>query len=96
MFIVTVDFKAKPDKIEEFREAILYQAKSSRENEPGCRQFDVCCSPEDPTRFFVYEIYDDAAAFEAHKNSPHSAKTGATVPDLLEQRELTIWTKIDG
>ncbi len=96
MFIVTVNFKAKPDKIEEFHEAILFQAKSSRENEEGCRQFDVVISQDDPSRFFVYEIYDDAAAFEIHKNSPHSAITGERVPDLLEERDLQLWTKIDG
>lgn len=95
MFVVTVNFKSKPDKVEEFREAILYQAKSSRENEAGCQQFDVCISAEDPTRFFVYEIYDDAAAFEIHKNSEHSAKTQDAVADLLEERELTLWTQID-
>lgn len=96
MFVVTVRFKAKADKVEEFREAILYQARSSRENETGCQQFDVVTSAEDPTLFFVYEIYDDAAAFEIHKNSPHSARTKDAVADLLDERDLTIWTKIDG
>ncbi len=95
MFVVTVNFKSKADKVAEFREAILYQAKSSRENEAGCRYFDVCTSAEDPTRFFVYEIYDDAAAFEIHKNSAHSATTRDAVVGLLEERELTLWTQID-
>lgn len=96
MLVVTVNFKAKSDKVEEFREAILYQAKSSRENEAGCRQFDVVQSSEDPTQFFVYEIYDDEAAFEIHKDSPHSARTKEAVADLLDERDLRIWNKIDG
>lgn len=96
MLVVTVHFKVLPDKVSEFRKAIQYQARSSRENESGCRQFDVSTSPDDPTQFFVYEIYDDEAAFEVHKNSPHSARTRESIADLLEHRELTIWSKIDG
>lgn len=96
MLVVTVNFKAKPDKVEQFREAILYQAKSSRENEVGCQQFDVVQSQEEPSRFFVYEIYEDEAAFEIHKNSDHSAQTKIAVADILDERELTIWNKIDG
>jgi|SaaInlStandDraft_1057018.scaffolds.fasta_scaffold117078_2 (4S)-4-hydroxy-5-phosphonooxypentane-2,3-dione isomerase len=96
MLVVTVDFKAKSDKVEQFREAILYQARSSRENEVGCQQFDVVQSQEDPSRFFVYEIYRDEAAFEVHKGSEHSARTNIAVTGLLDERELTIWNKIDG
>ncbi len=95
MVIITVVFTAKPDKIEEFRDAIIFQAKSSRENEPGCRQFDVNVSADNPAVFQVYEIYDDAAAFEAHKNSEHSAITGQRVPGLVLSRELLIWDQID-
>lgn len=95
MFIVTVNFKSHSDKVSEFRDAILYQARLSRE-ELGCRQFDVCQSPVDPANFFVYEIYENESAFELHKNSAHSATTRERIKDLLVQRELTTWTKIDG
>lgn len=96
MLVVTVQFQAKTECVAEFREAILFQARSSRENEIGCRQFDVCQSVEDPTLFTVYEIYDDAAAFEIHKTSPHSQITQGKVPDLLVSRDLRIWNRIDG
>ena len=96
MLVVTVQFQAKSDKVDEFREAILFQAKSARENEVGCRQFDVCQSEENQTLFSVYEIYDDEAAFEIHKNSEHSAITRERVADLLEHRDLKVWKKIDG
>ena len=96
MLVVTVNFQARSDKVTEFRDAILFQARSARENETGCRQFDVCQSSDDPTRFFVYEIYDDEAAFEVHRNSPHSAIARERIKDLLAERELTIWSRIDG
>ncbi|TWT39847.1 Autoinducer 2-degrading protein LsrG [Thalassoglobus neptunius] len=94
MLVVTVRFETKPDCVEEFREAILFQARSSRENEEGCRQFDVCQSIDEPTVFSVYEVYHDEAAFEAHKTSPHSAITRERIGDLLASRDLKIWTRI--
>jgi len=42
MYVVTVEFVAKPERAEAFREAMVENARTSREHEPGCRQFDVC------------------------------------------------------
>jgi quinol monooxygenase YgiN len=45
-------------------------ATATREREPGCRQFDVCTSADDGL-VFLYEVYDDRAAFDAHLAAPH-------------------------
>lgn len=42
--------------------------------EPGCRMYQVHRAPEDPRRFFLYEQYDDQAALDAHRASPHFEK----------------------
>ena len=39
--------------------------------EPGCRMYIAHQHQEDSTRFLVYEQYDDEAALDAHRNSPH-------------------------
>ena len=39
--------------------------------EPGMKFFMPYRSPDDPLQFFVYEIYDDAAGWDAHNASPH-------------------------
>jgi quinol monooxygenase YgiN len=49
-------------------------AESSVRDEPGCLRFDVCAVGSDENRFVLYELYTDAAAFEAHKASPHFAR----------------------
>ena len=66
MFVVTVDFRSAPDKATDFLAALRENAAASVRDEPGCLRFDVCTDPDDPTRVFLYEIYTDAAAFEAH------------------------------
>lgn len=66
-----VEFRIHRPHIEAFATAIADNARASREREPGCRQFDVCRDPDDPALFFLYELYDDAAAVKAHLQAPH-------------------------
>jgi (4S)-4-hydroxy-5-phosphonooxypentane-2,3-dione isomerase len=83
MFVVIVDFVIKSDFVDAFRVEMLRNARASREREPGCRRFDVAFSGKDRTVVFLYELYDDAAAFAAHQQEPHfkqfDAKTGPWV-----------------
>ena len=39
--------------------------------EPGNIRFDVCRSADTEGLFFLYEVYDDEAAVEAHKETAH-------------------------
>ena len=39
--------------------------------EPGCRMYLAHRSTSDPRRFFLYEQYDDQAALDAHRATPH-------------------------
>jgi autoinducer 2-degrading protein len=71
VYVIVVDFTIKPEHVAAFRTAIVENARLSRESEPGCRQFDVCVDPEDATRIFLYELYDDEAAFQAHLRTAH-------------------------
>jgi quinol monooxygenase YgiN len=88
-FVVTVHFAAKPEYREAFRGAMIENAKASRETEPGCRQFDVCESP-DGESIFLYEIYDDEAAFRAHLATAHYSKfSEITAPWVAEKRVVT-------
>ncbi len=41
MYVVIVDFVAKPDFVEAFRAQMVRNARASLADEPGCRQFDV-------------------------------------------------------
>ena len=71
MFVVVVDFHIHPEHVEAFSVAIRDNARASVEDEPGCHQFDVCVAPNDPAHFFLYELYTDRAAFDAHLAAPH-------------------------
>ncbi len=70
-YAITVDFLLKPGAMEDFRALVDRNAVESRRNEPGCRRFDVLVPDRQTDRVFLYEIYDDRAAFDAHLNSSH-------------------------
>jgi autoinducer 2-degrading protein len=71
MQALVVEFRIQPQFVHDFAAAIEDNARASRETEPGCRQFDVCRDPADPALFFLYELYDDDAAIQAHLQSAH-------------------------
>ncbi|KAG8796489.1 hypothetical protein FRC12_021122 [Ceratobasidium sp. 428] len=49
-------------------------------NEPGMNHFTVSTN-KDFTEYGIHEEYKDLAAFEEHKNSPHSAKFNKIAKD---------------
>ncbi|MEL6374634.1 MAG: putative quinol monooxygenase [Pseudomonadota bacterium] len=90
MFVVVVFFEIKPERIESFRHAMLRNARISVEREPGCSQFDVSIDPTDGGSFFLYEVYDDEAAFNAHTQSDHYKAFAETVASwVVSKRVLT-------
>jgi autoinducer 2-degrading protein len=75
MYTLFVTLDVRPDKHEEFVDAISVNAAASLRDEPGCLAFDVHQDVETPTRFYLYEIYTDEDAFRiAHRGAPHYAR----------------------
>jgi (4S)-4-hydroxy-5-phosphonooxypentane-2,3-dione isomerase len=71
MQALIVEFRIHAAHVEAFAQALAANARASREREPSCRQFDVCRDAADPGLFFLYELYDDEAAVQAHLRAPH-------------------------
>ena len=86
MYVVTVTFLAVPDRAEDFLTAMRENARASVEREPGCLRFDVCTSPDDAARVFLYEIYTDRAAFDAHLAAPHYLEFNDLVADWTAEK----------
>ena len=88
MLALVVEFRIRSAFIEAFDSAIEENARLSRETEPGCRQFDVCRDAGDPALFFLYELYDDEAAIQAHLRSPHFLQMDAATAGWLESKTV--------
>jgi len=63
--------------------------------EPGLELLTVQQDNADPSRFLFYEIYADAAAFEAHQQTPHfkSMIMEQAIP-LLRHRARVMYTTV--
>ncbi len=81
-YVIVVEFRAKPDKAEEFAALIDRHACNSRREE-GCFAFDVCQDPDDPARFVFYEAYRDQAAHRLHTEQESYARFRSLAPELV-------------
>ena len=72
-YAVTVEFDVRPGAIDAFLRLITENARVSVRDEPGCRQFDVMLPRNAASKVFLYEVYDDEAAFAAHTRTAHFA-----------------------
>jgi autoinducer 2-degrading protein len=95
MHVVTVEFVVKPEHAATFLPAMIANARASREREPGCRQFDVCAAPGDSATVFLYEVYDDRAAFDAHLATPHFKAFDAAVGPWIERKTVRTYARAD-
>lgn len=93
MVVVTVVFELKPEHAGAFRVAMLENARASRETEPGCRQFDVCVEPGTGT-IFLYELYDDRAAFAAHVAADHFKAFDAATREWVARKDVRIYDRL--
>jgi autoinducer 2-degrading protein len=93
--VIYVDFTVKQGAVDRFHELILSNARHSLQDEPGCRRFDVLVSAEEPRRIVLYEIYEDAAAFDFHVTTPHYKVFADAAEGLLETRSVQRLTFLD-
>lgn len=95
-FAIIVDFSLEKGSLDRFHTRVLKNAEKSVELEAGCHRFDVLIPDGEPDRVVLYEIYEDAAAFEAHKKTPHFQEFDATTRDLVRGRSLSSFALSNG
>ncbi len=91
MYVVTVTFTVDPAQCDAFLPLMHENARLSREVEPGCRRFDVCVDDAKPGTVFLYELYDDRAAFDAHLASPHFKAFAAATGSMITGKAIDTW-----
>ena len=70
MYVVCVTVSVKPQFVENFKGAILDNARHTRK-EPGNVRFDVLQAEEDRFRFFLYEVYHKKEDLARHQQTAH-------------------------
>jgi len=88
-YVITVDFEIEPAELRQFLSLVRENAKRSVRDEPGCRRFDVATPRDGGTHVFLYEIYDDEAAFHAHMATPHFKSFATATKDMVKGRKIS-------
>jgi quinol monooxygenase YgiN len=87
-YINAVDIEVVPGQFEVYLAAIKEVGAATMKTEPGCSEFDITVSQKDPNHLFIFEVYDNAATFDAHLKSDHYKKYAATAKDIVAKREV--------
>ena len=95
MFVVTVIFVIKPGDLDDFIPVMIRQAHNSLTREEGCLQFDVCQDRDQPERVFLYEVYSNRAAFDAHLQTTHFLDFDKTVAPWTEAKVAEQWERVE-
>lgn len=80
---------AHPAHVVDFAVAITANARTSREAEPGRRQFDDCTDPGNVQRLFLHELCVDEVAVQAHLQSADFLAINAATAHWVAGK--TVW-----
>ena len=95
MLAVCVDFEIDSESLDAFLSIMQKNASDSLANELGCHQFDITQDPQSPAKIFLYELYDDAVAFEMHKQSSHYLEFNDAISGMVDKKSVRLLQRIN-
>ena len=94
MVVLAVTWMAKPGREAEVTAVFSKLTEESRK-EPGCSIFQVHRHRTEPRRYFIYELYKDDAALEAHRTTPHFLQYAKKdLPKIADRVEGQLYTPL--
>ena len=70
-FVLIAEFDVKRGDSMKLLAEVSKEAAASVRAESGCQRFDVLTPFEGEKQGLLYEVYDDEAAYAAHRETPH-------------------------
>lgn len=90
MYGALVRMVVKPGKRDEFLEFARWNVQVIRESEPGTLRHDIWEVEAEPDILYIYEVYEDEAAFERHIQNAPVQKFAEIMHDLVEGWTMVI------
>jgi (4S)-4-hydroxy-5-phosphonooxypentane-2,3-dione isomerase len=95
MIVLRVDMLVKPGAESQCLEIIRKLQENTRK-EPGCVYYAGQQSKENPRRFFMYEVYKDEAALQAHRDAPYFKQyVHGGFDAIVEQRTRELFDPVE-
>jgi len=88
VYCIILKTRLQPGSLDAFMAAMRVNAAASVRDEPGCLAFDVLRDRSDPDLVWLYEVYSDEAALDAHMQSAHFLASRPLVNPLIVEQEV--------
>jgi autoinducer 2-degrading protein len=85
LYINAVDLDIVPAQRDAYLAAIKENSMAAIQ-EPGCKEFDILVLADDPNYLFLFEVYENEAAFQTHRASEHFKKYAALTANMVAKR----------
>jgi quinol monooxygenase YgiN len=82
-----INLDIAPDQFDKFMEAAKENAAASTKD-PGCLEFNVLVSQTDPHHVMFFEVYENAAALDFHRQTAHFKKYQDTTKGMVVKPDV--------
>ncbi len=91
MIALLIKFAVKPGKKDELLEFLEWDGEVARNSEPGTRRFEFYADTEGSDIVWLYEAYENAESFEAHKShEPFKKFTSTWRETVMDEMEIVM------
>ena len=94
LFVNLVELDIAPAQFDKFLDAAKTNAAASTQD-PGCREFNIAVSQTSPQHVLFFEVYDNAAALDAHRATDHFKAYQAATKDMVVKRSVTPLSSVE-
>ena len=88
-----VEYDIVPGQVDAYL-AALKENGAATVKEPACREFNILVSQKDPNHVLIFEVYNDAAAAQAHRETEHFKKYAAITKDMVAKRDARPFSSV--
>jgi (4S)-4-hydroxy-5-phosphonooxypentane-2,3-dione isomerase len=93
LLVNVVEYDVVPGQVDAYLAALKENATASVQ-EPGCREINILLSQKDSNHVLIFEVYDDNAAAQAHRETDHFKKYAATIKEMVAKREVHTFSSV--
>jgi quinol monooxygenase YgiN len=87
-YVRVAEIEIDPAQLEPYKAAVKEQIEAAIRLEPGVLTLYAVSDKENPARVFVFEVYADIAAYQAHLEMAHFRKYKATTQAMVTSLTL--------
>src|SRR5580704_2295742 len=86
---IVAEIEIQPGRMDEVLPLLIAHRARCLRDEPGTLGFEVLIPRDDETKLLIYEVYQDDAAFELHRNNPSIAQWRNETAGLVVAVQVT-------